>query len=208
MGDFDILCQTTVPLSSYNEPDDFVVKYRATIQHDGEPIGEAVLYKVLLGLACNYGQHPFDIFDAHSDNLLAYYEAVFDPETGDIREVIDDQFECTGSDLLIVDSIVLERKWRGLKLGLLALRRLIDLHETECRLVVCQPYPLENADTPVERREGKVKLRRYFKNLGFRRIGRTDFYGLSTTHIMPKFEDVLRGMQSRERRSSEQPLDR
>jgi len=192
MGDFDILCQTTVPLSSYNEPDDFVVEYRATIQHDGEAIGEAVLYKVLLGLACNYGEHPLDIFDAHSQALLELYIALFDPETGEIREEVDRRFECCGSDLLIIDSIVLDPKWRGLKLGLLALRKLIDLHESDCRLVVCQPYPLENADTPEERREGKVKLRRYMKKLGFRRIGKTEYYGLSTTHVMPKFEDVLR----------------
>lgn len=43
MGEFDILCQTTVPISSYEEPDDFVVEYRAMIRHDGELIGEAVL---------------------------------------------------------------------------------------------------------------------------------------------------------------------
>src|SRR5436190_9596397 len=115
MGDFDILCQTTVPIASYEEPDDFVVEYTASIRHDGEPIGEAVLYKVLLGLACNYGQNAFDIFDAHSQGLLEIYETLFDPKTDDIRDEIDDQFECLGSDLLIIDSIVLDQKWRGLK---------------------------------------------------------------------------------------------
>jgi len=75
--------------------------------------------------------------------------------------------------------------------GPLALRKLIDIHQSDCRLVVCQPYPLEKADTPAQRRAGTVKLRRYFKQLGFRRIGPTDFYGLSTTYVMPKFEDVL-----------------
>jgi hypothetical protein len=38
MGDFDILCQTTVPLYSYSKPDDFVVKDEATIWHDGDRI--------------------------------------------------------------------------------------------------------------------------------------------------------------------------
>lgn len=192
MGDFDILCQTTVPLSTYNEPDDFVIKYEATIRHDGEPIGKAVLYKVQLGLAANYGENLFDIFDAHSQGLLEIYVALFDPNTDDIRDKIDRRFECLGSDLLIIDNITLDPKWRGLKLGLLALRKLIDLHESDCCLVVCQPYPLENADTPEERKAGKLKLRRYIKKLGFRRIGRTEFYGLSTTHVTPKFEDVLR----------------
>ena len=205
MGDFDILCQTTVPVSSYNEPDDFVVEYRAMIRHDGKPIGEAVLYKVLLGLACNYGEHPFDIFDAHSDKLLAYYKALFDLETGDIREKIDRRFECAGSDLLIIESVVLDPKWRGLKLGLLSLRRLIDLHESDSRLVVCRPYPLEKADTPEQQRAGTVKLRRYIKKLGFRRIGKTGFYGLSTTLVTPKFEDVLRQPAGEGRREGRLP---
>jgi len=192
MGDFDILCQTAVPLSSYNEPDDFVVKYEATIRHDGEPIGEAVLYKVLLGLAANYGEHVFDIFDAHSQQLHDIYATLFDSKTEYFRDEVASEFECTGSDLLIVDSVVLEPKWRGLKFGLLALRRLIDLHEGDCGLVVCEPYPLEGTETKEKRRAGKAKLRQYFKRLGFRRIGRTVYYGLSTAYITPKFEDVLR----------------
>lgn len=191
MSDFDIHCQTTVPLSSYESPDDFVVEITGTVRHEGEPIGEFRLLKVLLGLACNYGENIFDIFDSHSRELCEIYETLFDPETGDIREEIDEQFQCLGSDLLIIDSIVLSPKWRGIRLGLLALRKLIDLHEGDCCLVVCRPYPLEDADTPERRRAGRVKLRRYFKRLGFRRIGRTPFYGLSTTRVMPKFEDVL-----------------
>lgn len=192
MGDFAIQCQTTVPLSSYGGPDDFVVRYDATIRHDSAEIGEVVLYKVLLGLATNYGESTFEIFDCHSQELLEIYEALFDLDTGDIKDEIEGQYACLGSDLLIVDRVRLEPQWRGLKLGLLALRKLIDIHQSDCRLVVCQPYPLENADTPAQRRAGKVTLRRYFKQLGFRRIARTDFYGLSTTYVMPKFEDVLR----------------
>jgi hypothetical protein len=127
MPDFDILCETAIPLSSYEEPDDFVVQYTATIRHDGETIGEVVLYKVLLGLACNYGQNSAEIFDAHSEELLKVYEALFDPDTDDFWEDIEQDFQPCGNDLLIIDSITLDPKWRGLKIGLLALRRLIDL---------------------------------------------------------------------------------
>ena len=192
MGRFDILCETCLPLCSYDEPDDFVVPYTATIRHDGETIGEVVLYKVLLGLALNYRQNSCEVFDAHSAELLDVYEALFDPDTDDFWEDIEQDFQPVANDLLIIDSITLDPKWRGLKIGLLALRKLIDLLDGDCGLVVCRPYPLENADTPEQIRQGKLKLRRYFKKLGFERIGRTGFYGLSTTLITPKFRDVLR----------------
>jgi hypothetical protein len=58
--------------------------------------------------------------------------------------------------------------------------------------VVCRPYPLGD-DTPEARRAGTVKLRRYVKALGFRRIGKTPFYGLSTSRRTPRYEDLLRG---------------
>jgi hypothetical protein len=38
---------------------------------------------------------------------------------------------------------------------------------------------------------GTVKLRRYVRALGFRRVGRTPFYGLSTSRKVPRFEDLL-----------------
>lgn len=205
MADFDMLCQTSLPLSSYQEPDDFVVEYAATIRHEGEAVGQAVLYKVLLGLACNYGQDSAEIFDAHSEKLLKVYEALFDPDTDDFWEDIERQFQPCGNDLLIIDAITLDKKWRGLKLGLLAMRKLIDLLDGDCGLVVCHPQPLENAETPEQVRQGKVKLRRYIRRLGFRRIGKTGFYGLSTTLINPKFEEVLRPSAEKERRETRRP---
>jgi hypothetical protein len=144
------------------------------------------------GLALDYRQSLFDVCDAHSGDLHEVYAALFNPETDDLKEEVRAAFEVSDTDILVVDELTLAPRWRGLRLGLLVLRRLIDLHESGCGLVVCRPYPL-GADTPEARRAGTVKLRRYIKALGFKRIGKTPFYGLSTSWKVPRYEDLLRG---------------
>jgi hypothetical protein len=107
------------------------------------------------------------------------------------RDDVSRKFGCLDCDLLVIDRLILDRRWRSLRLGLLVLRKLVDFHEGGCGLVVCRPHPLEGPDTPEAIRAGKIRLRRYLKGMGFRRVAKTDFYGLSTSHRTPKFEDLL-----------------
>jgi hypothetical protein len=196
MGSFEVTCCTSVPVGSYHEPDDFVVTYTGEVLYRDEDdqvstAGQYTLYRVLGGLAADHGQDLFDVCDAHSQELHEAYAAVFDPGTGDFRDEVGRKFDCVDADLVVIDSLTLDPKWRGLRLGLLVLRRLIDLHLAGCGLVVCRPYPLEGAGTPEQVRRGTLKLRRYIRQLGFRRIGKTPYYGLSTSQVTPKIEDLL-----------------
>jgi hypothetical protein len=197
MGWFEITCGTTLPLAPYDEPDNFVVTYIGKILRveEGEQTTEAghfTLYRVLRGLALDYQQSLFEVSDAHSQLLHDAYAALFDPETDELKKRVRREFECLEADLLVLDELTLAPQWRRLRLGLLALRRLIDLHESGCGLVVCRPYPSEGAETPEQVREGRAKLRRYVKGLGFRPVGKTGFYALSTSQKTPRFEDLLR----------------
>jgi hypothetical protein len=197
MGWFEVTCNTTVPLAPYDQPDNFVVTYTGKVVHveEGEQETEAghfTLYRVLRGLALDYRQNLFEVCDAHSQLLHDTYAALFNPETGDLKKRILREFECLEADLLILDELTLAPQWRGLRLGLLVLRRLIDLHESGCGLVVCRPYPSEGAETPEQVRVGRLKLRRYVRQLGFRPVGKTGFYALSTSQKTPRFEDLLR----------------
>ena len=95
----------------------------------------------------------------------------------------------------------------GLKLGLLAARKLIDLLGGGCGLAVSWVYPL-NPDAaefqkvpagwiprhagPAEERAARRTLRRYFRRLGFGRIGRTRFDGLSLARVTPTLADLIR----------------
>jgi hypothetical protein len=154
-----------------------------------EEAGRFTLYRVLAGLAATYGQDVLEACDAHSQVIHEAGSAVFDPRTPCFRNSVVRDFDCLGLDLLVIGGMVLAPKWRGLRLGLLALRKLLDLHEPGCGLVVCRPYA-EGAQGEV--REGTVKLRRHLKQLGFRRLRRTEFYALSPAHANPRFEDLLR----------------
>src|SRR5579871_4775828 len=184
-GTFDVVCQTTLALAPYQGPAAFVAEYAGIIRHrpgTGEPpttVGGFRLYKVLRGLAMSYGHEVHAVCRAHSPALLRYCRAVFDRRLDSFRTEVEGRFHCLGADLLILDSLTLAQRWRGHRLGLLAVRRLLDVFEGGCGLVVCKPSPWEGAGA-----HGKVRLRRYFKHLGFRRIGKTGYYGLSTADIV------------------------
>jgi hypothetical protein len=91
-------------------------------EHDWvSPAGEYTLYRVLGGLASDHGENLFDVCDAHSQELYEVYAAVFDPATGDFRDEVSRKFDCVEADLLVIDSLTLDPKWRGLRLGLLVL---------------------------------------------------------------------------------------
>jgi hypothetical protein len=47
-------------------------------------------------------------------------------------------------------------------------------------------------ETEGEEREGKKRLRRYFRQLGFGRVGRTRFFGLSLSQMTPTLADLIR----------------
>jgi hypothetical protein len=196
MGWFEITCETAVPLAPYDEPDDFVVTYAGkVIRVDDEQEAEAgrfTLYRVQVSLAWDYRQSLFEVCDAHSRLLHDAYAALFNPRTDDLKKRVQGQFDCLEPDLLVFDDLTLAPQWRGLRLGVLVLRRLIDLHGSGCGLAVCRPYPTEGAQTPDQVRAGTVKLRRYVKELGFRRVGKSSFYGLSMSQQAPRYEDLLR----------------
>jgi hypothetical protein len=99
---------------------------------------------------------------------------------------------------------VLHPRWRGLKLGLLAVRKLVDLVGGGCGLAVCNIAPLRrdaHAELKVPaswlprhdaQQKPVLKLRRYFKRMGFVRVGRTAYYALSLARVAPSAAELLR----------------
>jgi hypothetical protein len=102
---------------------------------------------------------------------------------------------------------VLHPRWRGLRLGLLAARKMVDLLGGGCGLAVSHIAPLDprardllkvpaswlpRQETREARREAAVKLRRYFRQMGFERLGRTSFYALPMAQETPTLADLLR----------------
>ncbi len=111
------------------------------------------------------------------------------------------------SDVLVLDYVLLSPRWRGLRIGLLAARKLVDLLGGGCALAVTWAYPLNpdadefrkvpegwiprHADRAAEL-EARRRLRRHFRRMGFERIAGTRFDGLSLARVTPTLSDLLR----------------
>jgi hypothetical protein len=213
MASFDIVLQTGGSLHPDGEPDRFISTYtgliRCTRDHCGKvfKVGKATAYRIHADLARQAGEPVFDVCDAHSQEMQEVYAALFDPDQDDIRDEIRTKFDAFDSDVLVLDYVLLSPRWRGLKLGLLAARKLIDLLGGGCGLAVSWVYPLDpDADqfrklpkgwiprqrSTEEMREARRKLRHHFRRLGFRRIGTTRFDGLSLSQGSPSLSDLIR----------------
>jgi hypothetical protein len=208
---FDIVLSTRASLHPDGEPDAFISSHRGIIRAEGDdgvprPVGRIHAFRVHMGLAANQGEPLFDVFDAHSQPMHDLYAALFDPESEYFDASIIQQFEATDSDLLILDYVVLHPRWRGLRLGLLAVRKMVDLLGGGCGLVVSHIAPLRHEshqmlrvpkswlprhETDEDRKDAVRKLRRYFRRMGFERIGRTPYCGLSMARLTPSLTELL-----------------
>jgi hypothetical protein len=170
-------------------------------------VGKVKAYRVHTDLARQVGESVFDVCDAHSQELHEVYAVLFNPAEDDLKAAIRGRFDAMDSDVLVLDYVLLSPRWRGLKLGLLATRKLIDLLGGGCGLAVSYIAPLNpDADeflkvpkgwiarheSEAEQREAKKRLRGYFRQLGFRRVGKTRFFGLSLAQVVPTLADLIR----------------
>jgi hypothetical protein len=209
---FDLVLQTGASLHPDGEPDEFISTFTGYIVAAGEDdvrrrVGKVLAYRINSELAANCGEPLFDVCDAHSASLHEIHTLLYEHDEYELKPAIMDQFGDGGLDALVLDYVVLNPRWRGLRLGLLAARKLIDLAGGGCGLVVSYVAPLRpdahqklgvpaswlpQHETPDECKEAARKLRRYYRQMGFERIGRTPYYALSMTLRVPTLAELLR----------------
>jgi hypothetical protein len=149
MASFDIVLRTGGSLHPDGEPDRFISTYTGLIlctrDHDSKAfrVGKIKAYRIHADLARQAGESVFDVCDAHSQEMHEVYAALFDPDQDDLRDEIRTEFDVFHSDVLVLDYVLLSPRWRGLKLGPLAARKLIDLLGGGCGLAVSWVYPLK-----------------------------------------------------------------
>jgi hypothetical protein len=111
-------------------------------------------------------------------------------DTGGWKEEVQDEYEASGCDLLIIDCMEISPKFRGTGVGPIVIDRTIDIFGPVCGLVACKPWPLQF--TPAFARDRKAlnrlkapgvgqdeavhKLRAYWSKLGFWPLGETGIY--------------------------------
>ena len=209
---FDIVLRTEASLHPEGEPDDFISEFTGIIRCFGEDnvvrrVGKVRAYRINAAIAADHGEPLFDVCDAHSQEMNRIHSLLYDQEEDHFKEAITNRFHAIESDCLVLDYVILHPKWRGLRLGLLAARKMVDLLGGGCGLVVSHIAPLlhdahdmlrvpkawlPRLETKESRQEAVVKLRRYYRKMGFERIGRSSYYGLSMAHKTPTLAELLR----------------
>jgi hypothetical protein len=213
MGSFNVVLQTEASLHASKEPSDFISNHTGIIRYerdrDGKffKVGKVRAYRIEAGLAFNNGESLFDVCDCHSQEMHFCHTLLYEANGYCFKDPLVERFEAMEMDCLVIDFVLLNPKWRGLKLGLLAVRKMIDLLGRGCGLTVCHIAPLDpdaaefenvpktwipRQNSPEERKEATVKLRGYFRKMGFERIGRSPYYGLSMARKAPNAEELLK----------------
>jgi hypothetical protein len=215
VGSFDLVLKSETSLHTDGEPSRFVTHHAGVIRYERESdckvfrAGRFAAYRIQAGLAANAGESLFDVCDSHSAELHEVHTLLYEPEGFGFKEALVRRFDAVEGDCLLLDYVVLHPRWRGLRLGLLAIRQAVDVLGGGCGLAVCDVAPLNpeahasigvpeswvpRHDTPRARREATVKLRRYARLMGFVRLGRTNYYALPVNHVTPTADELLRMM--------------
>ena len=202
---FDIVLRTRASLHAH----DFISEFTGVIRAEGDGgvfsrVGKVHAWRINAVAAAGDGEPLFDVCDAHSGELHEVHTLLYEPGDYHYRGEIVNQFDQADLDTLVLDYVILHPQWRGLRLGLLAARKMIDLLAGGCGLVVSHIAPLRSDAADLLRvprswlpmsadpKQATVRLRRYFRQMGFERIGRTRYYGLSMAMETPTLADLLR----------------
>ncbi|APR87938.1 hypothetical protein A7982_13287 [Minicystis rosea] len=187
----------SIPMPLDGEPSQFIVEYCGRILDMGsedEPEGHRTrtagrirATRIHVGLAEEHAENLLDVFDAHSQEMLELYEAIFDHETDEIWDSVAEK--TSGQDVLFVNSIELLPRYRGRRLGLQALQRTMEFLGTGCAVTVVEAHPIDYDQVQDERWVQRMRLKRfkrdvdaaakrlrqYWSRLGFKRAGRTNY---------------------------------
>lgn len=212
MVSFDVVLKTRASIHPDGEPSEFVSEYDGEVvcydEVTGEPttVGRLRAHKVHAGLASDVGESLFEVCDCHSGELHALQTLIYKPHSYEFRGGLQRRFHAFEPDLLVLDWVVLDPRWRGLRLGLLVVRKLVDLLGGGCGLTVSEIAPLRpdaheylrvprewlpERSTDAERRRAGASLRGYFRGMGFRRLGRTPVYVLPMALKTPDARELL-----------------
>jgi GNAT superfamily N-acetyltransferase len=159
-------------------------------------LGELGLYLIRVGNAVNDGISLRDVFDVRQETMdagNAVYDARFRDYNAAIQKIFEDAY-CS-EDILLLHRLEIHPFARGQKLGLAVLIKAIEDWSSGCSLVLMKPFPLQfevNArnsknweslalgDFPQKEKQAFQQLRSYYSQLGFEKIGKTEFYALCT----------------------------
>lgn len=197
-----------------SEPEEYVLGIDGKIVLVGEDESEVVagtleLLLVLIEVAREHGFVAFDVLDSLTDS--SHYLELID-DGGDWHDDVREQFiDLLSSNLLIINQVKVEPKYRGKGLGILAVKTAIDCFSQGCGLVASKPFPLQftswkspdwKPEPPLPKGLSKAqafrsalrKVEKHWARLGFRRIGKTEIWGLCPAHRQPSLDAAMKAI--------------
>ncbi len=197
-----------------SEPEEYVLGIDGKIVLVGEDESELVagtlqVLLVLIEVAREHGFTAFDVLDSLTDS--SHYLELID-DRGDWHDYVREQFiDLHSSNLLIINQVKVEPKYRGKGLGILAVKTAIDCFSQGCGLVALKPFPLQftwwkspdwKPELPLPNGLNKAqafrsalrKVEKHWARLGFRRIGKTEIWGLCPAHRQPSLDAAMKGI--------------
>lgn len=151
------------------------------------------------------GVDPMEVVDNHDSATFNLCDAVYQPDFSDVihqpnftkfSRQVHKLFDraLTSASLLIIDYIAVHERFRGQGIGRIALSKIIDAYKGRAGLVALETIPLQEgfqpysvsmepgtpfcidfSDLDPDRTRSRAKLRRVFSELGFVRLGQTDY---------------------------------
>ena len=200
------------------DPSDYVYEYEGSIWSedpesvdDCDPdyinIGSFRAYYADIMRASIQGESAPDVFDAHSQQMLEYYEALFDIPDSEFRSEVDALcgWPMSGPNLFVIDRVEILPQYRGQGLGLQAISILIARLGAGAGTTAIIPFPLQfeyrrndeatpwDADMALDRfsqdrDEATAKLSRYYERVGFTPVAETRVMVSSNDSPIPDFE--------------------
>lgn len=198
---------------SGDEVNDFLYEVSGEILCPGEDLAEGAetfvgvfrLFYVDVEGTLEADIHPFDVFDAHSEETCDFYETIYNG-TGDVfkgfKEEVAEEGDVIGLNLLIIDRVEILPRFRGKRIGLWVMKRLIDRFRHGAGLVAIKPFPLQFesgaekaqgwrkkmrlGDLPRDEERSRKRLCGYYEQIGFEGVAETPYMVLPTAVQMPE----------------------
>jgi hypothetical protein len=203
-------------VAKYCELDDLIYETSGDIfsideNENREFIGKFRVYYVDVERTINEGESVFHVLDAHSKDLVEYYEPIFGSEEPYFNNNLLELFynEVLGSNILVLDRLEILPQYRGKKLGIAVLCNMIARFAPGAAIVAMKPCPLQ-FEVPSNEDEEKwrdrmslakmstdqgvatKKLCNYYSKLGFLPLSGTPMMFISTAFPLPTIEDVFK----------------
>ena len=173
---------STIPIVG-EEPNDWVTTIRGKLKLRGRNgkiihVGEFILH-IIEPQAYGDDQAPsnYNLLDVHSWVLSEFYSVLFGEDATD--DLNEDEFSQEIAEILhlpgcrrflVLESIEIEPVFRGQRIGLIAIARMIRLLAEDCDLVATKAVPLYPLRPDLNFEIATHKLMKYWQGLGFQPV--------------------------------------